>query len=187
MNRRFTKIKYDGQKVHLEWEVVYGDDSTDEYVLKCTDRPAQRFVDALQSLALHVAICCEVDNAEAWSSAITVKGVSLSHTNGIMGAVITATRALKNSNSPLVINTPHKPAEPYAEGEGGDAQLHTCLPTACITAINALISESDRYINGHRQQMQLFGGDNGSSDIGETVADTGDDDAANHKKVTSAA
>lgn len=43
-------------------------------------------------------------------------GVSLSHTDGVMGAVITAQKALADADALLNLNTPHLLSAPYSEG-----------------------------------------------------------------------
>ena len=68
-----------------------------------------------------------------------------------MGAVITAQIKLLGSQSPLNINTPSKPAEPYNEG-GTDEY---CLHPDAVKAIEFLVTEAEGYLNGKRAQQQI--------------------------------
>lgn len=149
-NRTITKIKLDGARVHIEYEIERKD-GKDELMLKCVDPPEDAFTIAMNGLAIHVADMMEVDNPRVYAKSLTARGVSLSNTDGVLGAVITALKTLKTSNSPLVINTPHKPETPYSEG--GDHSM--CLSPECRRAIENLITAADRYIDGHRKQMSL--------------------------------
>jgi hypothetical protein len=104
----------------------------------------------MDSLGPHVKTICEVGTA--WDDKkITVSGISVSSTGGIMGAVITAQVKLDSSQSPLNINTPHKPEEPYSEG-GSDEY---CLHPNAIRAIQYLLSEAKGYLDGKRAQQSI--------------------------------
>ena len=123
------KIKWDGSRIKLSFEIRYpipGTDEqrTDEYDLKSIDRPTPAFIDALNALGADVDEWLEMPSN--WSSNLIIRGVSLSWTDDIMGAVITALKPLNDSRAPFVVNTPHKPAMPFYE----------------------------RFIKGQRKQMQ---------------------------------
>jgi len=151
VSKTFTKIKYDGKNVVLAW--AEGDvDTSEEYTLKCDDAPHGDFTKALNTFAGHVAELCELP--KPWGSDLDVRGVSISHTQGIMGAVITALKPLEMSQSPLVVNTPHKPSEPYSEGDPNAGDY--CLSTECTEAIAVLCVEAEAYLKGKRAQGKLF-------------------------------
>jgi hypothetical protein len=147
---RITKIKYDEKKVRLEYERAREEGDPDEFVLGCGDRPSRAFRDALQALAQDVNAICEFDPPQA----LTVRGVSLSWTNDIMGACVTALKTLTTTNSPLVLTTPHLPSEPYGEGAGGPV-----MTRPMIHRLEQLIDEARRYVlGGAREQGKLFSG-----------------------------
>lgn len=155
---RFKKIKVDKTgKVILNYDEIIRDDHVNEYTMKCADKPRPQFQKALNGLRRHVAEICELNIPPNLAhpnevANIEVRGVSLSWTDDIMGVVITALKTLRNSNSPLVLNTPHLPEEPYSEG--GDESM--CLTSECVDAIRNLIDEAHRYLEGDRQQLDLF-------------------------------
>lgn len=64
---------------------------------------------------------------------------------------------LYESNTPLNLNTPNKPAEPYSEAQEYDEV--TCLSRKCIDRLEILMEEADRYVDGHRAQGTLWGPD----------------------------
>jgi hypothetical protein len=150
---RFKKIKLaKDDKIHLEYDVERDTGKNDEYSVTCTDAPEQAFYLAMDALAVHVIEMCELNEDDL--GLITVKGVSFSHKDGVMGAVITAQKTLLKSATPLNLNTPHKPSEPYNEGQlPGDADL---LSTECQDALKRLCIQAQRYIDGHRAQMSLL-------------------------------
>jgi len=148
---RITKIKYDGKKVRLEYQRIRADDADpDEFSLQASDRPARSFAEALEALAQDVVTIAEL--APTDRPKITVRGVTITWTNDILGAVITALKALQTANAPLVLNTPHLPSEPYSEDGGGPL-----LAEATLERLQAMMHEAERYLDGERaDQGALF-------------------------------
>ena len=147
---RITKVKYDGAKVRIEYEKKRPDEQYDEFTLSSLDSPTQPFRDALNALAMDVVGICELD-AESLDK-LTVRGVSFTYTNDILGACITALKRLKTSNAPLVLNTPHLPEEAYGEGDSSTP----VLDTATVDRLHELALAAERYIEGERAQGDLF-------------------------------
>jgi len=147
---QITKVRAKGARVHIEWTTqCEGSGEPDEHVLRSNERPLQSFIDAL--LGLRQAIVEEAELPEEWVEEITPIGLSLTHyTDGRMGAVISGKRKLQNSNSPLVINTPHKPDEAPNES----APTPTLSPVA-VAAIDEVLQEAVKYIQGERAQQSL--------------------------------
>lgn len=145
----FKKIRYKDNQVTLTYEdeTPHGND---KYSMESLDEPAPVFKRALQNLAQHVIDICELSD-EAPES-FTVLGVSLSDTEGISGVTITALKELAHSNAPLVLNTPHKPFEPYTEG----VEDPNCLTDDQIEAVEILIEAARDYLRGKRAQGDLF-------------------------------
>ena len=149
MKKQFTKIKFDGSKVRLEYQVTRKDGGVpDEHVVVCSDQPDRAFPLALAALALDVVGICELSDSD--ETKLLVRGVSMSYTDGIRGACITALKSLKTSNAPLVLNTPHLPEKPYGEGDG------PTLDSSTVSRIDALVVEAERYLAGERAQGKLF-------------------------------
>lgn len=147
--KRFTKIKFDGSKVRIEYEVTRGPGDPDAFSVQCADMPAPEFSAALADLAQDVATICEL-GADSLPT-LRVRGVTFTWSSGVMGACITALKTLKSANAPLVLNTPHLPEEAY----GGDDASPT-LDTATCRRLRALMAEAERYLNGDRAQGSLL-------------------------------
>jgi len=126
--QRFLKIKVkseDGKnRIHLEFERPKGGDY-DQYMMTSGDAPAPSFHEALQALA-----------------------------QDVVGATITATMRLMESNAPLNLNTPHKAEDFYAE-TGDPKQL---LDPACARRLRVLIIEAEQFVRGIRRQIDAFAG-----------------------------
>jgi hypothetical protein len=74
----------------------------------------------------------------------------LTYKDGILGAVLTATKDLMMCPAPLILNTPHLPEKPYGESGG------PVLPANTIRRVRALCVEAERYLAGDREQGSLF-------------------------------
>lgn len=146
MNRRLTKVKYKPAKgIYVEYE-VFKNEVWDTHTMRSNDVPETEFVDALRALAPDVADLCEL--CPECATGIVVQGVSLSYAGeeDVMGATITALRKLGSANSPLVLNTPHKP-------ESADDDKTPVLSGACVDHIDLLEVATWRYVDGNRAQM----------------------------------
>jgi len=151
---RIKKVKVmSDEKICLSYETKNTNGKISEYTLVSGEKATPSFYKTLQELRESVIEICELPGDK---DMIKVSGVSFSFAgdNDTMGAVITAQRKLNNSNTPLNLNTPHKAVEPYGEGKAADAKQ--LLPDECINILNELISESEAYIEGKREQTNLF-------------------------------
>ncbi len=149
----FRKIKLSKGRVKLEWDVYpEGTDTPDHYSLDSIEQPKDSFPAAMLALAEHLVMICELP--ANYVDRVTVIGVSLSWTDGVMGATITGLMSLYHSSAPLVLNTPHKPEAPYSEG----ADESNLLPEETVAAIYELIAAAGEYVAGERKvkQMDLF-------------------------------
>lgn len=155
VNRQICKVKFDGSRVEIRYTVARGGGDPDEYELKCRDLPRKEFEQALKDLRPHAAKILELD--EDYLEKATVRGVTFSFTNDVMGAVMTIIRPLETANAPLILNTPHLPSESYNEDSKGGNDL--LLSPECVDALKALESEANAYIDGQRAQGMLNFGD----------------------------
>ncbi len=152
-DRQINKVKWDPTKGRtlIQFDVERDGGECDSFVLDCFDKPHPALLSAIDALASHVAEWCEAE--PSFAEGIQVRGVSFSWTDGIMGATITALKSLRECNSPLVLNTPHKPSEPYSETAPADV----CLKPETIDALLRVLRETEAYIDGKREQGSLFG------------------------------
>lgn len=154
-----NKVKYDYKKgtVDIDYTLERENSEDDIKVHLCSrDKPLDTFAVALNCLAPYVEKICQF--ADGYCESAEVRSVSFSHTNGIMGAVITALIPVSTANSQVIVNTPHLPSEGYSDSEDFKAPV---LPSACVDMLEVLIEEATRYINGERQieednQLELF-------------------------------
>lgn len=142
-NLRISKIKYDGTQVEIQYEIVMETTDDIKVVLKSYDKPKDEFIQCLSSLAKFVEDICQLE--KGYCDEADVRGVSLSWSHDVMGAVITALIPVDTANSPVCINTPHLASDQY--NENGQSPV---LPRPCTTKINQLIEHAEAYINGDR-------------------------------------
>jgi hypothetical protein len=147
---RATKVKFDGSKVRIEYEKKRLDGHYDEYTLSSLDSPSLEFQNALKALAMDAVTICELDGKDV--DKLTVRGVTLTYTNDIMGACITALKKLETSNAPLVLNTPHLPSEAYGDGDVTSPVLEPSTVSRLVEVAEAAL----RFIDGERAQGNLF-------------------------------
>jgi hypothetical protein len=151
MKTRFTKIKYDGTKVRIEYTVEREKGKApDEYALVSCDSPLPSFSEAIGALTDDVLAICELPEEQRHK--IKVRGVSLTHTNDVLGACVTALKAVRAANAPLVLNTPHLPQTGYSDNAD-----EPVMPDGMAERIAAVCAEAQRYVDGERSQASLFG------------------------------
>ncbi len=107
------KFKYDWEtyRTKIQWRNSNTDDAG-RFSFEIIAELPNEIKEILLQLREYVKEVCELDVP---LHQITIIGVSYSWTKEIMGVTVTALRELLNSNSPLVINTPHKIEQFYAE------------------------------------------------------------------------
>ncbi len=149
---RFTKIKYDGRRISLNYEKLRTDAEPDKFFLESNEKPLPSFNAALQKLKEHIVEICEFEHK--YMSSIEVRSVTFSYggENDTMGATITGLKTLGTANAPLVINTPHLPEEDYS---GNNPGAHI-LTMYCVNDLKALTEEAQRYLDGEREQESMF-------------------------------
>lgn len=181
MAKRILKVKFGSDNKHV---FVYEDikdkenDIIDEFDFKSKDKALPAFYTALQAMGEYACRICEFPRE--YDKGVTVIGVTFSYTEvegseDVMGAVITFKKELKGSNSPLIINTPHKPSAFY-DGKGDESPQDPALllSEGCVDALKVLQEEAIRYIDGERDQMSLFVGKaEGKSEKAEIEAEAG--------------
>lgn len=145
-----TKVKFKDGTLYYQYEVERSDGSVDEVKVKSHDAPLATFEEVWDMLPKVV-----VDEAElpiSMANDTTVSSITISHyDDGRWGAVLSAVRSLENSNCPLVLNTPHKPAIP-SENNPQDTMV---LSESSVRKIEDVIRETEKYIRGERQQRTL--------------------------------
>lgn len=149
MSKRIRKVKYDGENVTIHYEEERTNGGTDEYTLRCADKPTQEFIHALNDLGDLIPLW--IDVPESWAQHCEIRGAFFSYKNDIFGGGFTFLKPLKNCASPFVGNCPHKPSEPYSQG-GDD---NGCLTTKENELLLAVCKQAELYLDGERAQMEL--------------------------------
>jgi hypothetical protein len=144
-----TKIKRDTKtnRVTINWLTSLDDDAgVFSYNKPRTIPPS--FESALLDLREHVSDMTEIYLQDDELHKIEIIGVTFSWTNENMGATITAKKQLENSDTPLLLNTPHK----FEDGDS-DKKL---LPGRCVDALIKVMDEAKAFINSEETQIELF-------------------------------
>jgi len=160
---RFRKIRYADGVVTLELEDQPSADQEEQRVITSKERPRKAFLHALDALGLPALTVCELPLY--FVDELTVRAVSISYDEqGNRGVVVTSLRRLKNLSTPLVLNTPNL-------SERGADQGKATMPAAMRLALDALEREARLFVEGLREQADLFD---------ETAAPEDDEDLMEH-------
>lgn len=142
----FTKIKHNKGQTELAWTDERLSGETVEHKLTATDTPRPEFIEALQSLKVHVLDVCELP--KEYGESMTIIGVSISENESQgRGIVVTAVKKVSGANAPVILNTPHVPEE----SEHGPT-----LSRSALDALNRLEEEATAYRQGQRAQQDMF-------------------------------
>jgi len=147
---RFTKIKYVGETVLLNWEKPNKEVANDKMSLTSQQEPRPEFHKALKSLKKDLIKFCEVESLD--SKLIEVTGVSFKFTGefDIMNVVISGIKKHRNSGGVLALNTPLKAAQ-----KSDDAAADV-LDEKSLVNIKKLIKEAEEYTKGTKLQQSLL-------------------------------
>lgn len=121
--------------------------------METTEQPAAAFTAALQSLKTDVLQICDLP--VEYGAQMRVTSVSFTNKKDVMGAVITATKKLKDCNAPLNINTPHLPAAPADHKSQSTANL---LSDDCVKRLEKVLKETEQLIDGKKLQTDIEDG-----------------------------
>jgi len=142
-----TKFKSTNEIFAIEFQETVGD-STVSFVVSSKDVPTEAFADSLRNLKTVVKDVCELNDD---LQNIEVKGVSFSEQKDKnIGIVLTATRKLFNSDSPMNFNSPIKLLHPVGE-ETNNKSLQDNYKVFVVT----FIEQCTEYVKGMRLQTSL--------------------------------
>lgn len=148
---RIKKIKVINEtKLRIDYDNKNHVGDIDRFSLISSEPAAPSLYAAINSLSPFVHEMCELSAAD--KDLVSAFAVSLVYTgeDESLGAVISARKTLKNSNTKLVLNTPLK-----SEDSSDDKQV---LPSGCVGVIQTVLAEAEKYVTGERAQMDLFTG-----------------------------
>lgn len=150
------KVSYKNEIMEVHYEVEKKSGKADEYSLRSGDKPLPAFRNLLMKLRDSVISLLELPQNDDEVKRITVNQVSFDYSGdaNIMGAVISAKRALNHSSGVMALNTPHKFAKTTSKSGKGNSALVFDKPV--ISLLDELIEEVEKYVNGERVQEDLF-------------------------------
>lgn len=143
------KVKSSNGVITIRAEEQSGEEDVRRVELESRAEPRPEFHEAMGGLIRPALDMIQAPGA--WMAVATISGVSLTHEEDRgMGAVVTLLVPLECAPSPLVLNTPYLPSED-PNGAGSPT-----LPPALQQAIERVILEAERYLDGERAQGDLF-------------------------------
>lgn len=157
---RFTRIKYDGDTVELEFFVLVGATKFASD-MSSPDAPGAEFEHALQAFKADVIKL--IGLPKQWQIDVVIRSVSISYKNDYQnrGVVISFIKPIERANSPVNISTPYLP-----EPEEGDTGVG--MTPAMIDHLDQLEKLAGLYLAGKTGQVDLF-----KQQTRETAAENG--------------
>ncbi len=152
MSRRLLKFRVSPDEgVLVKYErPIKGSARYETITLESDEKPLKDLKDALAAMAAHLVAIAELP-AE-WQKDLEIRSVTVTHTDGITGLVITGLRKLAKSNAPLVLNSPHFTECPYSETGSPTVSVYSA---ECGEALELLTKRALAYVDGDREQLQL--------------------------------
>lgn len=151
---RFNRMSITKRGVELNYE-LRDQHKLEEIKAFSAEPPLSSFSDAMQAFCPFVIGLLEIP--ENWREDLTITTLNLSEDkNGNRGLIVTAVKPVANAyDRPLVLNTPL-----VREG-GDDPSEEACVLADEVLELIALAeseAEAERYLNGEREQRELFDG-----------------------------
>lgn len=148
MSIQIKKISVTSDKVSITYKSTHNG-TTEECFLSSSEKGRESLYLAMSELNMHIVQLCELPNDVG--SDLKATSISFSDNEGVMGAVITGTKKLSNSNTPLLLHTPHKTE---FNKDGNTTVKH--LPADTCRCLRKLQEAAIYYLKGKRAQGNLF-------------------------------
>ncbi|MDZ7763236.1 MAG: hypothetical protein U5K00_02255 [Melioribacteraceae bacterium] len=141
-------------KIFCSFQIKRSEDEYDQFNFTTVDKPAPDLINQAMLFRKHVLNLCELPEKDEEIQKLEIKSFSFSWSGEkhIMGCTVTAARKLSGSNTPLILNTPHKIEDFHAE-DGDSKQL---LPADLVNDAYELMLQINAFIDGEREQLDLF-------------------------------
>ena len=147
---QFSTIKRHNGKIHLSWELTsHGENDVAQASLTSEDEPLAEFIEALDAFEDDVLCLLELPQQYKEGLEVTKLAINREADDGRLGLVITAVKALGCGS--LVLNTPHL-RERTEEGDPGEGHVTSVQ----FDRIYAIEEAAERFVNGQRQQVDMF-------------------------------
>ncbi len=153
-----TKIKIKQDRVFVEYDktvIVEGKELLNKYSIDSPEQPVEGFKKAFQAMDFFLIELCELcekpQDIPIMCEDVNITGLSFKYKDGeLTSAVVTGTKQLAYSNSPLVLNTPNK-----SININGDFNKMVHLTDTCIAALKSVIDHAKNYVKGERLQIEI--------------------------------
>ena len=153
-----TKIKIKQDRVFVEYDkivIVEDKELLNKYSIDSPEQPVEGFKKAFQAMDFFLIELCELcdkpDEIPIMCEDVTISGLTLKYADGeLTSAIVTGTKQLAYSNSPLVLNTPNK-----SINIDGDFNKMVHLTDPCIAALKSVIDHAKDYVKGERLQIEM--------------------------------
>lgn len=143
------KLSDDYGRVHIAY-AQEKQGKRDDYTINSYDLPHPDLLNAIRALDKTVLSICELFGVFE-SHQIEVTGITFTHKEDNVGAVITSKAQLSVGNQVLNLNTPHRSFDGYSEHD--EAVFNTLQKKA----LDLVYKEAIKYVvNGKRAQADLF-------------------------------
>ncbi len=154
-----TKIKIKQDRVFVEYDkavIVEEKELLNKYSIDSPEQPVGAFKEAFQKMDFFLIELCELadqpKDVPVMCEDVNITGLSFKYENGeLLSAIITGTKALAYSNSPLVLNTPNKSV---CSGDNEFDRMKN-LTDPCIAGLNAVLEHAKNYVDGERLQIEI--------------------------------
>ncbi len=157
-----TKIKIKQDRVFVEYDkavMVDEKELVNKYSIDSPEQPVGAFKDAFQKMDFFLIELCELcdkpSEVPVMCEDVTITGLSFKYSEGeLSSAIITGTKALAYSNSPLILNTPNKSVcDGDNEITNFDRMKHLTDP--CIAGLKSVLEYAKNYVEGERLQIEI--------------------------------
>ena len=153
-----TKIKIKQEHVSIEYDegiVVNDEELLNRYSIDSPEQPVSAFKDSFQNMDFHLIELCELcekpQDIPIMCEDVNITGLSFKYKdNELTSAVVTGTKQLAYSNSPLVLNSPNK-----SINVDGDFNKMVHLTDPCIATLKSVIDHAKDYVKGERLQIEI--------------------------------
>ncbi len=154
-----TKIKIKQDRVFVEYDkavIVEEKELLNKYSIDSPEQPVGAFKEAFQKMDFFLIELCELadqpKDVPVMCEDVNITGLSFKYEDGeLLSAIITGTKALAYSNSPLVLNTPNKS---ICSGDNEFDRMKN-LTDPCIAGLKAVLDHAEQYVDGKRLQIEL--------------------------------
>ena len=171
LTKKSTELNVKLERIEIHYEKMVNG-QWDAYTMNCGQRARPELYDALRELLPHAVDLLELP--DDYERGAKISGLSISYVGDAedMGVVMTGQKTLSSCSAPFVFNTP------FMMAEENDADQPS-LGRAAAVALENVIDEAWKYVEGKRDQMSLFDEDKPTKKsrkkipIGTTVLGTG--------------